>query len=243
MDAARFIQWVQMSRAVKAELLDVLPSCNYLHVNSHAETDVVDPSRSHLILLDEAATESEPVIARLSVKEISSTVADKSVLAFLAACSTAYGSVPELLDEGLQIGNAFQLAGFPHVIASLWPVYNFVCPTLAREFYQFLNDHTDKHGGVGNDAIAWALHHAVSKLKEEYLDEPLIWAPFIHLGPMSQEVDLAEWGMEEFRKKILSSKADGGGAARASDAAGGDAARGGAAGAGAVRADLAGAIC
>ncbi|CAI7570116.1 unnamed protein product [Penicillium glandicola] len=210
--AARFIQWAQMPRAVKAQLLDVLPSCNYLHVNSHAETDVADPSRSHLILLDEAATESEPVIARLSVKEISSTVADKSILAFLAACSTAYGSVPELLDEGLQIGNAFQLAGFPHAIASLWPVYDFVCPTLAREFYQFLNDHTDEHGGIGNDAIAWALHHAVSTLKDEYLDEPLIWAPFIHLGPMSKEVDLV----------------------KADDAAGGDAAGSGAAGAGAV---------
>ncbi|KAJ5455720.1 uncharacterized protein N7458_003984 [Penicillium daleae] len=228
-DAARFIQWAQMPRAVKAQLLDVLPSCNYLHVNSHAETDVADPSRSHLILLDEAATESEPVIARLSVKEISSAVADKSILAFLAACSTAYGSVPELLDEGLQIGNAFQLAGFPHVIASLWPVYDFVCPTLAREFYQFLNDHTDEHGGIGNDAISWALHHAVSTLKEEYLDEPLIWAPFIHLGPMSKEVDWVKWGMDEFCKKILSSKAVGGGAARAGDAARGDAARGDAA--------------
>ncbi|KAI2826557.1 hypothetical protein CBS147343_11001 [Aspergillus niger] len=223
-DAARFIQWVQMPRAVKAQLLDVLPSCNYLHVDSHAETDADDPSRSHLILLDETSTESEPVIARLSVKEISSTVADKSILAFLAACSTAYGSVLELLDEGLQIGNAFQLAGFPHVIASLWRAYDFVCPTLAREFYQFLNNHTDEHGGIGNDTIAWALHHAVSTLKEEYLDEPLIWAPFIHLGPMSKEVDWAEWGMNEFRKEILSSKAVGGGAARPGDAADGGAA-------------------
>ncbi|KAK4076967.1 uncharacterized protein Triagg1_3934 [Trichoderma aggressivum f. europaeum] len=189
MNAAQFIEWAQMPRTVKAQLLDVLPRCNYLHVNSHAETNVADPSLSHLILLDEAATESEPVITRLSVKEMSSTVADKSILAFLAACSTAYGSVPELLDEGLQIGNAFQLAGFPHVIASLWPVYNFICPVIARDFYTFINDHTVEHGGMGNDAIAWALHHAISELKKEYLDEPLIWAPFIHLGPMSKEVD------------------------------------------------------
>ncbi|KAL7956820.1 hypothetical protein V8C34DRAFT_306260 [Trichoderma compactum] len=90
MNAARFIEWAQMPRAVKTQLLDVLPSCNYLHVNSHAETNVVDPSLSHLVLLDEAATESEPVIAKLSVKEMSSTVADKSILAFLAACSTAW---------------------------------------------------------------------------------------------------------------------------------------------------------
>ncbi|KAL6693338.1 hypothetical protein J3F84DRAFT_396268 [Trichoderma pleuroticola] len=88
MNAAQFIDWAQMPRAVKVQLLDVLPSCNYLHVNSHAEINVVDPSLSNLVLLDEAATESEPVIARLSVKEMSSTVADKSILAFLTACST-----------------------------------------------------------------------------------------------------------------------------------------------------------
>jgi len=42
------------------------------------------------------------------------------VLAYLSACSTAVTG-PELADESVHIVSAFQLAGYQHVIGTLWP--------------------------------------------------------------------------------------------------------------------------
>lgn len=41
-------------------------------------------------------------------------------LAFLSACTTAVGSAG-LPDEAIHLTSAFQLAGYAHVIGTLWP--------------------------------------------------------------------------------------------------------------------------
>jgi CHAT domain-containing protein len=43
-------------------------------------------------------------------------------LAYLSACSTAKNQAEVLQDEGLHLMAACQLAGFQHVIGSLWAV-------------------------------------------------------------------------------------------------------------------------
>ncbi|MCA2227374.1 CHAT domain-containing protein [Nonomuraea aurantiaca] len=53
--------------------------------------------------------------------ELTSLVIDDGYLAYLSACTTAFGGV-ELLDESVHIASALQLAGFTHVIGTLWPI-------------------------------------------------------------------------------------------------------------------------
>src|SRR5271154_4380777 len=70
---------------------------------------------------------------RLTVTDISRRTAKDAVLAFLAACCAVDFKV-ESLAEGLQIGNAFQLAGFPYVVGTLWPTNEFTCRVVAEAF-------------------------------------------------------------------------------------------------------------
>jgi len=66
------------------------------------------------------------------VSQISQARSKGAILAYLAACSTADIRSHHFLDEGIQIGNTFQLAGFPHVIATMWPAADQICPAIAH---------------------------------------------------------------------------------------------------------------
>lgn len=61
---------------------------------------------------------------------------------------------------------AFQLAGYPEIIATLWPVSDTTAVRIASEFYAYPTSNgrqsTDLRG------CAAALHHAVRFLRDEY---------------------------------------------------------------------------
>jgi CHAT domain-containing protein len=46
----------------------------------------------------------------------------RAQLAFLSACQTARNPARDLLDEAIHLASAFQLAGYPHVVGTLWSV-------------------------------------------------------------------------------------------------------------------------
>jgi hypothetical protein len=52
-------------------------------------------------------------------------------LAFLSACSTARPS-GRLADEAIHLASAFQLAGYRHVIGTLWPIGDWPAVEYAR---------------------------------------------------------------------------------------------------------------
>jgi CHAT domain-containing protein len=91
----------------------------------------------------------------------------------LSACTTAFGGV-ELLDESVHIASALQLAGFTHVIGTLWPIADSVAPEVAEGFYREV-----RNSGVP----ALALHNTVRQLRNRYPDSPSIWASHLHFGP------------------------------------------------------------
>ena len=62
----------------------------------------------------------------------------KADLAYISACSTVDIKVATLADENLHIASAFQLAGFRHVVASLWPHKDELCLEIAAKFYREL---------------------------------------------------------------------------------------------------------
>ncbi|KAK3689124.1 CHAT domain-containing protein, partial [Podospora appendiculata] len=106
---------------------------------------------------------------------------NRAWLAFLSACSTAEVAVSALASEGIHLASAFQLAGFPHVVGSLWPVDDDVCVDVAGKFYRELL--VSEGANAGNDGrVARALREAVVGVRKEHPDTPGLWAPFAHFG-------------------------------------------------------------
>jgi CHAT domain-containing protein len=142
------------------------------HFACHGVTDAVDPSRSCLLLSD-YATEPFTVAALASVR------LDSAGLAYLSACRTALNEVAELADESIHLTSAFQLAGFAHVIGTLWEVDSDVAEAVAAEFYTRLRGAS---GWLDLDKAAVTLHHIVRKLRAEELARPFTWASYLHAG-------------------------------------------------------------
>jgi tetratricopeptide (TPR) repeat protein len=149
------------------------------HFACHGCSDLVDPSNSHLLLQKSSA--SGPVVDRLTVSTLlGATAQGRAWIAYLSACSTAEIRVKSLVDESIHMASAFQVAGFAHVIGSLWPADDDVCVRVAELFYKSLV--MCKSTADPNRAVAAALREAVLQIRNEYASEPRIWALYIHLG-------------------------------------------------------------
>jgi CHAT domain-containing protein len=68
--------------------------------------------------------------------------------------------------------SACQLAGYRHVIGTLWPVGDKSAVEVATAFY----------GNGLPEAAGVRLHRAVSALRRRIPGRPQYWAPFIHSG-------------------------------------------------------------
>lgn len=145
-----------------------------IHFACHGVTDNTDPSGSHLVLLKDGKAD------KLTVEDISGRSIAGAQLAYLSACSTANNPELRLADETIHIASAFQLAGFNHVIATMWPAESPVCREISKDFYRSLFD--GKRVGDGHKKVRIALHGAVKRAQEKDPRSPLKWAPFIHMG-------------------------------------------------------------
>ncbi len=100
---------------------------------------------------------------------------DHADLAFLSACSTARPGA-RLADEAIHLASAFQLAGYRHVIGTLWPIQDSPAARLTENLYRALAD-----AGTASVA-ATALHTVTRQLRNELPQEPSVWASHIHVG-------------------------------------------------------------
>ncbi|MFF0001452.1 CHAT domain-containing protein [Streptomyces avermitilis] len=94
-------------------------------------SDQADPSRSRLLLHDH---QHDP----FTVMALAPIRLDQAYLAFLSACETALTTDARLLDEAIHLASAFQLAGYPHVIGTLWSIADDAAFTLTKAFYEGL---------------------------------------------------------------------------------------------------------
>ncbi len=167
--AARFpgVQPLVGDNARRGAVLEALPAARWVHVACHATNNLVQPSRSGLMLRDGLLSVAD--IARLHVPE--------AELAYLSACGTA-GVDVRLADESIHVSSAFRLAGFPHVVATLWPIDDATAVAVADTTYARL-------AGPAPDATpARALHRAVLERREAHAGHhPIRWAAHIHSGP------------------------------------------------------------
>ncbi|GAA1013205.1 hypothetical protein Aple_016920 [Acrocarpospora pleiomorpha] len=168
----------------RAHVLAHLPDCVIAHFACHGQSDPTDPSQSKLLLHDH---QDDP----LTVASLAPLTLRNARLAYLSACSTALTSDTQLLDEAIHLASAFQMAGFPHVIGTLWPISDAYAVQVADTFYTILTSHdpaTDAGPNAGAGASVdisrapYALHHAVQTLRSQLPLTPSLWAAFLHTG-------------------------------------------------------------
>jgi CHAT domain-containing protein len=172
---------VHATPPLKKEILNLLSRCNIVHFACHGES-TADPSQSCLLLDDWKAD-------RLTVKDITAKKVQNAELAYLSACHSVRSRALPLLDEGIHLAGSFLLAGFPHVVGTLWQINDKRSVAVAEAVYSYMirND-----GGIDFDASAEAVHRATRILRDEttrlegtkrlFPPDPFLWAPYVHLG-------------------------------------------------------------
>ncbi|KAI3326476.1 CHAT domain-containing protein [Xylariaceae sp. AK1471] len=168
-----------------------LQACRIFHFAGHGHSDPAEPSQSCLLLED---WKTNP----LTVGDLRDHRLQENppFLGFLSACSTGANRAAKLADEGINLINAFQLAGFRHVVGTLWEVSDMHCVDVARVLYETLRDE-----GMTDAAVCRGLHRAVRALRDGGIgvegtrDGTLIngtteargatnayWIPYVHFG-------------------------------------------------------------
>ncbi|MEU5952536.1 CHAT domain-containing protein [Streptomyces sp. NPDC047525] len=158
--------------ATHSAVVSALHRHAYAHFACHAVGDLERPSGSRLVLHDHT---ERP----LTVRDLARLRLPSVRLVYLSACDTLRTS-PELADEAVHIVSAFQIAGFPHVVGSLWHVDDTIGARVAQDVYEALS----KGGGALDvDRTAEALHSTVRALRDTYPQTPSLWACQVHAGP------------------------------------------------------------
>ena len=157
-------------QATHAAVLSALPAHAWAHFACHAESSTEEASAARLLLADH---EDHP----LTVREIAGLRIARAELAYLSACDTARGPV-KLADEAVHVTGAFHMAGYAHVIGTLWSVDDEIAAEVARDVYASLTT-----SGPDASAAAPALHRAVRKVRDRHPGLAALWAAHVHVGP------------------------------------------------------------
>ncbi|GII87240.1 CHAT domain-containing protein [Sphaerisporangium siamense] len=155
--------------ATRDAVLSRLPRSAWAHFACHAAADPADPSGSHLLVHDHAGRPLDVVeVSRLRLRD--------AEFAYLSACDTAV-TAPELADECVHVVSAFQLAGFSHVVGTLWEIGDAAAAQLAVKVYEDLV-------AAGSDPAhaARCLHRATRALRDRHPGMPTLWASHVHMG-------------------------------------------------------------
>jgi tetratricopeptide (TPR) repeat protein len=166
---------------VTADVEAQLRTCQIVHFACHGKSIPFAPRWSRLLLKDSNS---------LAVEDIVRLQLEHPQFAYLSACQTAAIRDSQNLDEAIHLAGACQLAGFPHVIATLWQVTDSDSIEVAQDVYSSM---TNIHAGAIDVAVASrGLHAAVRRLRDKEVQDgeflvklrtkPLLWAPYIHMG-------------------------------------------------------------
>ncbi|KUN14574.1 hypothetical protein AQJ11_44445 [Streptomyces corchorusii] len=161
----------------KASVLARLAHHPIAHFSCHGATDPHHPSLSRLLLRDH---EHDP----LTAASLAPVALDRAQIAYLSACNTAATQPVRLLDESIHLASAFQIAGFPHVISTLWEIDDQLSVRIADDFYARLRT---PEGDLDVNRAAQALHGACLRARRgdgtaNTLQNPFLWASYVHIG-------------------------------------------------------------
>jgi tetratricopeptide (TPR) repeat protein len=148
------------------KVLEKLPQAKWAHFSCHGFSDPNNPSASKLLLTDHL---DHP----LTVIDVARLRLDNAELAFLSACETARPGM-RLTDEAIHLSSAFQIAGYRHVVGTLWPIGDQDAVEIATHIYDML---------AGTGDVAQAVHAATRRIREKKgWESPSAWASHIHSG-------------------------------------------------------------
>ncbi|KAI1303461.1 CHAT domain-containing protein [Xylaria venustula] len=174
------VQKVLLQRPCRKELLKNLATCTLFHYAGHGESHPSDPSQSSLLLKD---WETDP----LTVEHLFGLDLSRKPpwLAYLSACSTGESRAPKLYDEAINLVSVCQLAGFQHVVGSLWEISDRYSVDAAAEVYK-----TIREGGTfSGERIALGVHRAAKLLRDRMNQRSQVRSAEV---PRSKEEELAE---------------------------------------------------
>ncbi|WP_018639586.1 CHAT domain-containing protein [Parafrankia elaeagni] len=154
------------AEATRRSVLAAMKRAQWAHFACHGDADFTHPSASHLLLNDH---QESP----LTVIDVSRLRLDAR-LAFLSACSTAQSS-GRLLDEAIHLASAFHLAGYRHVVGTLWPINDALAVSITDDIYARLV------GSAPTD-VAGALHAVARQQRARLVNRPSTWASHVHIG-------------------------------------------------------------
>ncbi|RYC57626.1 hypothetical protein CHU98_g8587 [Xylaria longipes] len=141
---------------LRDDIVAQLPGCGMFHFAGHGCTNSVDPLQSHLLAYDGKITVA--ALLEMNLREHS------PFLAYLSACGTGRVRDDAFLDESIHLISACQLAGFRHVIGTLWEVKDKLCTEMARLTYEGIRDR-----GMTDDSVCLGLHNAARELRNRWL--------------------------------------------------------------------------
>ncbi|WP_033343269.1 CHAT domain-containing protein [Catenuloplanes japonicus] len=159
--------------ATRPRVLAALPRSGVVHFACHGVAGQPDPGEGALMLHDNRT-------ARLTVRDLLRLRLTGAGLAFLSACDTGRGG-EELQDESVHLAGAAHLAGFRHVVGTLWPISDDAAQRVTRSFYRALTDHGRRAARTEDTAIA--LHGALRAERLRHPSVPRKWAAHISVGP------------------------------------------------------------
>ncbi len=160
------------AEATRKAIIEGLGAHAMVHIASHGIQDLSRPAEGGLVPFDWETA------GLVRVDDLAQIAPGPRSLAFLSACQTATGGTVNL-DEAMNVAAAMQHVGWPHVIGTLWTVFDGAASSVAEHFYrQVIRD-----GRADLSASALALHEAVLALRAEAPRDAAYWARFVHLGP------------------------------------------------------------
>ncbi|KAH7230721.1 CHAT domain-containing protein [Fusarium solani] len=145
----------------KQEVVATLRTSRIFHFAGHGSTNQDDPLQSFLCLEDVIANPLRVAdLLDLNLKE------NPPFLAYLSACGTGRIQHEQLMDESMHLVSACQLAGFRHVIGTLWEVNDEICVEMARITYEGMRD-----GQMDDESVCRGLHTAIRRLRDRWVDD------------------------------------------------------------------------
>lgn len=143
----------------RMSVLQHLEGSQIFHFAGHGKENIFDPLSSAL-LLDDWKTNPMTVesVINLNLSE------KNCFLAYLSACETGKITQQKFWDESIHLISAYQLAGFRHVIGTLWSVDDSACVEMAKETYQIIFQDGQSLADV---SVCRGLHLAALTLRNE----------------------------------------------------------------------------
>ena len=192
----------QDNKATKLNFEETYRNKGIIHFATHAQINDEEPLKSFIALYPEGKD------FKLYTPELYNLSLENTQLVVLSACETGKGKIRK--GEGIiSLARAFQFAGCPSVITTLWNAHDESIAKLSEKFYYYL-----KKGYSTDEAIQLSkidLIHSDS-------DHPFYWSNFILIGkssviPISSNNTIYIWlgvlgifigGIYVFRRKVFS---------------------------------------